>query len=1017
MTSTQITEPTGAVMVVGGGIAGIQASLDLAESGYLVYLVERKGSIGGRMSQLDKTFPTNDCAMCMISPKLIGCASHPYINIITMAELVGLEGAPGNFIAHIKKHPRYVDEDKCVGCGICAQKCPVKVKDEYNEGLMSRKAIRLLYPQAVPLVYEIDRDHCIYFKNGKCKACEKYCKNNAIDFTQTEEDISLDVGSVILAPGFDLFHAQRAQEYGYGRYENVITTMEFERFLSATGPTEGHILRPSDKTVPKKVAWIQCVGSRESIRSGREFCSSICCMVATKEAVIARNHQAELDPTIFYIDLRAQGKGFDAYCERAKHQSKVRYIRSMISRVVENPITNDLVLTHHDPETGEKREEIFSMVVLSVGLSPSSEVGLLAERLQIDLNPFGFVATPKDNPLCTSREGIYVCGGIEGPKDIPETVAQASAAAAQASLPIASARGHEVSLPSLPQEKTLFGLKPRIGVFVCCCGTNIAGVVDVKASAEYALRLPNVVMSEVFLFACSTDSKVRLKELIEEHDLNRVVVASCSPKTHEQLFRDTLREAGLNPYLLEMANIRNQCSWVHAEQSGLATQKSKDLIRMSVKRVALQEPIVGKPVPVVPAGLVVGGGLGGLTAALMLADQGFETHLVEQADRLGGRHINSPPTLEGFNPEQHVRKLIQKVEHHSRITVYAGALVKGFSGHVGSFLTSIKKADGAEISIRHGAGIIATGSEGYRPDEYLYGGNVHVVTQSELSSEIRTKPDLAKSLRSVVMIQCVGSRNEEHPYCSRVCCCQAVANALKLKELNPDMDVIVLYRDIRTFGFKELFYKEARNQGVIFVRYEQETPPEVFEDQGILKIGFIEPSLRRKVIISPDRIVLSAALRPHSMSAQIAGVFKLPRDDQGFLLEAHIKLRPLDFATNGMFLCGDGHSPKFPEETIVQATGAAGRALSVLSKDTMYVGPCSEVDPDLCAACMTCVRTCPYSVPFINEDGISQIDPARCRGCGMCAAECPAQAITVHHYLDEQIEAKMYGLFEKEIAH
>lgn len=1007
------TEPTGAVMVIGGGIAGMQASFDLAESGYLVYLVERKSSIGGRMSQLDKTFPTNDCAMCMISPKLIGCACHPNIRIITMAELIGLEGSAGNFTAVIKKHPRYVDPEKCVGCGICAQKCPVRVDDEYNEGLKIRKAIYLLYPQAVPLVYSIDRDRCIYFKKGKCRACEKFCKNNAIDFNQTEEEISIEVGSVILSSGLDLFKAEKAAEYGYGRYKNVITTMEFERYLSATGPTDGHVLRPSDKTVPEKTAWIQCVGSRESIRSGREFCSSICCMAATKEAVIAKNHHPQLMPTIFYMDLRAQGKGFDAYCVRAKEQSNVRYVRSMISRVAENPVTGDLVLAYQDQDTGEKREETFSMVVLSVGLSPSKEGRLLAERLKIDLNPYGFVKTQKNNPLCTSQEGVYVCGGFEGPKDIPETVAQASAAAARASLPIASSRGHEITAPSIPPERSLFGSEPRIGIFVCCCGTNIAGVVDVQAVAGYARELPGVVLSDVFLFACSTDSKVRMKELILEHGVNRVLVASCSPKTHEELFRDTLREAGLNPYLLEMANIRNQCSWVHTSEPALATQKAKDLIRMSAKRVALQVPIVSKSVPVVPVGLVAGGGLAGLTAAAELADHGFETHLVEQAAGLGGRHLDSSPDLDGFNSKLHVIELIEKVEKHKHITIHKGAVIEEFTGHTGNFLTKIKEGDGTTVSVQHGIGIIATGAEEYTPDEYLYGKNSHVITQSELQRRINNRPDRIKSFGSVVMIQCVGSRTEEHPYCSRVCCTQAVENALRLKDLNPDINITVLYRDIRTFGFKELLYKEARKKGVIFVLYEKETPPEVFEDKGRLKIGFIEPVLGRKVIISPDRVVLSTALRPHNMTSRISDAFKLSRDDQGFLLEAHIKLRPLDFATDGMFLCGDGHSPKFPEETIVQATGAAGRAMSILSKDAMYAGLSSEVDPELCAACMTCVRTCPYHVPFINEDGVSQIDPANCRGCGICAAECPAQAITVHHYMSEQIEAKIHGLFEE----
>lgn len=1012
MKGNKTAEPTGAVLVLGGGIAGIQASLDLAESGYLVYLVERKSAIGGRMSQLDKTFPTNDCAMCMISPKLIGCASHPNINIITMAELISLEGSTGNFTAVIRKHPRYVDEEKCVGCGICAQKCPAKVDDEYNEGLMSRKAISLLYPQAVPLKYTIDRDHCIYFKNGRCRACEKFCKNNAIDFHQTEEEITRRIGSVILASGLDLFRAEEALEFGYGRYENVITTMEFERFLSATGPTEGEILRPSDRVVPGKVAWIQCVGSRESIRNGRGFCSSICCMAATKEAVIAKSHHPELEPSIFYMDLRAQGKGFDAYCERAETQSNVRYIRSMPSRVTENPVTKELSITYIDPDTGGLREETFSMVVLSIGLSPSSEGIALAKRLGISLNEFGFIKTDQGNPLSTSRDGVYVCGGIEGPKDIPETVAQASAAAAQATLPIASVRGHEIKLPSLPPEKSLFGQEPRIGVFVCCCGTNIAGVVDVEAAAEYAQKLPGVVLSDVFLFACSTDSKVRIKERIIEHDINRVVVASCSPKTHEELFRGTLREAGLNPYLLEMANIRNQCSWVHTNRSEMATQKAKDLIRMSVSRVALQKPIVSKPAPVTPAGLVVGGGLAGLTAALTLAEQGFETHLVEQADRLGGRHINSPVTPEGFDPARHVEELIKKVEKHSRITVHRGAVVEKFSGHVGSFRTEIKKNEGAGASIEHGIVIVGTGVEEYRPDEYLYKTNPNVITQGELNVEIDKGADNISNIHLLAMIQCVGSRSKEHPYCSRECCGNAVTNAVRLKKLNPDIDVIILYRDIRTFGFREIAYKEARKLGILFIRYEEKAPPQVSEENGILKIAFMEPSLGRKVVISPDRIVLSTALRSHSGASQIAGIFKLPRDDQGFFLEAHIKLRPLDFATDGMFLCGDGHSPKFPEETIVQANGAAGRALSILSKEAIYaVGPCSEVDSELCAACMTCVRTCPYQIPFINEEGVSQIDPASCKGCGMCAVECPAKAITVQHFMSEQIEAKIHGLF------
>jgi heterodisulfide reductase subunit A-like polyferredoxin len=503
-----------------------------------------------------------------------------------------------------------------------------------------------------------------------------------------------------------------------------------------------------------------------------------------------------------------------------------------------------------------------------------------------------------------------------------------------------------------------------------------------------------------------------MKELIREHDMNRVVVASCSPKTHETLFMDTLRDAGLNPYLFEMANIRNQCSWVHSDHSELATKKSKDLVRMSVKRITKQEPIVSQEVPVLPVAVVVGGGLAGLTAAITIADQGFKTHIIEQGASLGGRHLNSLPTLEGFDPAEFIPGLIKKAEGHPGITVHTGCEIEKIDGHVGGFVSIIKKQDNRTVSLRHGTAIIATGVEPYRPDEYLYGHHAGVVIQEELEQIIRNDKDRVGLLKTVVMIQCVGSRNQDNPYCSRVCCSQAVANATRLKRANPGMEIIVLYRDIRTFGLKEQFYKEARQDGVLFVRYDPDHPPEVFEKDHTLSMRFLEPALTREVVLSPDLVVLSAAMKPHPLSSRIADVYKLPRDDRGYFLEAHVKLRPLDFTTDGMFLCGDGHGPKFPEEVIVQAKGAAGRALSILSKKVIQVGPSSQVDPELCAACMTCVRTCPYSVPYINEQGVSQIDPARCRGCGLCASECPAQAISVHHYLDEQIEAKVQGLFE-----
>ncbi|MEW5736842.1 MAG: FAD-dependent oxidoreductase [Thermodesulfobacteriota bacterium] len=1002
-------DPTGAVLVAGGGIAGIQASLDLAESGYLVYLVESKSSIGGRMSQLDKTFPTNDCAMCMISPKLIGVASHPNIRIMTMTDLVGLTGEPGFFTATVRKRPRYVIEDRCVGCGICAEKCPAKAGDAYNENMAKRKAIGLLYPQAVPLTYSIDRDACIYFKKGTCRACEKFCKNKAIDFEQTEELVELPVGSVILAPGIDTFQAEKAVEYGYGRYPNVITTMEFERFLSATGPTDGEVLRPSDKTAPHKVAWIQCVGSRENIRAGRRFCSSICCMAATKEAVVAKSHHADMEASIFFMDLRAQGKGFDSYCDRAKGESGVRYIRSMISRVTENPVTKDLTLAYQDPATGKMVEETFGLVVLAVGLRPSAHSAALAKAAGIEVNEFGFAKVAPETGLASSRDGVFVCGAFEGPKDIPETVAQASAAAAAATVPIAAVKGYEVKAKAKVAEHTQFGKKPRVGVFVCCCGTNIAGVVDVQKTAEYAKTIPGVVHSEVLLFACSTDSKVRIKEEIIKNNLNRVVIASCSPKTHEDLFRDILREAGVNPFLMEMANIRNHCSWVHAKNPEAATQKAQDLIRMSVGRVKLLAPIEAKSVPVTPVGLVVGGGLAGLTAALTLAKHGYVTHIVERSDKLGGRHLDSAP-IAGFHQAAFVAKLAEEARSHPKIRVHLSSVVEKTAGHVGGFVSTIKKSDGTATTVKHGTGIIATGAVPTMTDLYLSGKHPAVLTQEELARKISKGP-VAGNGQTVAMIQCVGSRDAEHPYCSRVCCTAAVENAIRIKEKSPAANVLVFYRDIRTFGLRELAYEKARQLGVVFINFDPADPPQAEIKDGALTLSFFEPALRRRMSVTPDLLALSTGLSAHPEVHQVSNVFKVPVDKQGFLLEAHVKLRPLDFATDGLFLAGDAHTPKFPEEVIIQAMGAAGRAVSILAKDAILVGPCSEVNSEKCAACLTCVRTCPYHIPAINADGVSTIDPARCQGCGMCAAECPVQAITVHHSRTDQIEEKMSVLF------
>ncbi len=1206
-TTGQFGKTTGAVMVVGGGISGMQSALDLANSGFKVYLVESSPAIGGKMAQLDKTFPTNDCSMCIVSPKLVEVGRHRNIELLTHSEVTSLEGEAGDFTARITQHARYVDVDKCTGCGLCELVCPVtqiswwpeqpaegekkkKLKaknkkiisgpgspqptslakwtfsvdeekcskcgschraclhgavtwqkkeiasidqdkctgcgacfvacpekfqaialsdaaeldknlgtairarsdeitkelgpvksqgthdcircglcammctkvmeigalkmvengieagrdicqvcggcvsvcpvnfldvndltdksprpllDEFNEGLNLRKPINIFYPQAVPRVPVIDETSCVRLNTGACGTCQAVCGVGAIDYQHTEKEKQIEIGSVVFSPGIEVFDPNIRGEFGYGVYKNVVTSIEFERLLSASGPTSGTVSRPGDDKHPRKIAWIQCVGSRDN-SCNRDYCSSVCCMYATKEAYIAREHDSSIEPTIFYIDMRSFGKNFDNYITRAEDH-KVRYVRAMISRIYEDPQSGDLELRYID-DNGDRQSEVFEMVVLSVGIQVPERTRNLAETLDINMDGFGFAVTDGFRPMAASRPGVYVSGAFNGPKDIPETVSEASGAAQAASVGLAVARNTLLSEEVLPREKIEEPGDPlRIGVFVCHCGSNIASVVDVAAVTEYAKTLPNVVFADHPLYTCSQDSVETIKDLIEEHDLNRVVVSACSPSTHEPLFMSTLQQAGINKYFFDMANIRDQCSWVHPLEPEKATDKAKRLMRMAVANVSQAEPLTELEFDVDSTLLIIGGGVAGMTAAVEAAGQGFGVYLVEQEPELGGQVNNLKRSWDGQDFTPFLDDLKARVEANEQIRVLTNSVVVDQGGFVGSFESEIMTPTGGSRKIKHGAILIATGAQEYRPDIYGLNDLDTVLSQTDFEAMIVDDPDRAASCSSIVMVQCAGSRCQEHlNYCSRICCNQAVKNSLRLKEVNPEARIDVLYRDMRCYGLTELDYRRARQAGVNFIRFDPEHAPLIQAGEDTISVTVRDPSIRAEVQLNPDLLVLSTGIVPRD-TEELATMLRVPRNDNGFFIEAHAKLRPVDLASEGIFMAGTAHGPKNVSETIAQAQAAVGRAATILANQKLKLsGVFSTVIPENCAVCLTCVRACPYGVPVINEEHTAYINPALCQGCGICVAECPAKTITLGRFQDENINAKLKSYGEME---
>lgn len=1005
------TDPNKPILVIGGGVGGIKTAMDLSEARKDVLLIDKAASIGGLMTQLDRTFPTNNCDLCTISPRLSSGARQKHIDLMPLTELSSVDGEAGHFKVTLTRAPRFIDLEKCTACGECHKAYPECVR--FIPGLDHRAPTCMRYPQATPQAFSIDMDAC-----KDVDGLVKCCPVGAIFTDDQEKKETREVSAIVLATGADLFDPGKLDHFGHGRYPNVVTGLEYERIMSASGPTLGELVRPSDKAQPKRVAWIQCAGSRGINREDVSYCSSVCCMYALKEAIVTKERfQDDIETTIFYMDMRTFGKDYEGYYQRAKDDYGIRLVRCRPHSIIPSKESDDLLISYATEEESGMVTETFDMVVLSTGFRPSEKTTRLAETLGIELNPHRFARTESFQPVTTNRPGVYVCGVFESPKDIPETMVQASAAACMAAKHSAAKTGE--TLPeedAYPPERDVTGEEPRIGVFVCDCGENIGGAIDVAAVVEDAGKFPNVVHAEMTGHGCGSEALARMQATIQEKNLNRVVVGACSPRTHEALFQDTIRRAGLNKYLVEIANIRDQDAWVHAGAGELATAKAKQLVRMAAAGVAKSGPLKEHLLPMSKDVLVVGGGVSGMNAALEMADQGFKVVLAERNGRLGGLASVVRRTLEGDDVQAYVGQLIEQVNQHEMIEVITNAIVVDHAGMPGKFTTGFQIGPRMYYrQIEHGATVMATGALANRPDQYLLDRHPAVLTQLDLDGFIEDSPAPIESWQTVVMIQCVGSRIPENPNCSRICCQAAMKNALRLLDLNPDLQIFVLYRDMRTYGFSEDAYIEARRRGVIFVRYQTDQLPEVAEAGDQVSVAFTDPVLGRQVEVTADRLVLSTGLKADDETTEdLSAIFHLDRTQDGQFLEEHVKLKPVDMSVPGFFVAGTAHSPRSIRESIAQAQATAARVQAMLAQDTINLGAVvARVEPEKCATCLACVRACPYNVPFINEDRYSEIDPAKCHGCGICAAECPAKAIQLACFEDEPILAKLEGLLER----
>ena len=1011
------------VAVIGGGIVGVHSALELANAGYSVCLVEKQPALGGMVARLENIFPTNDCSSCLLSTRLMECSRHPGIEILTQTEVMDLEGPEGNMRMHLRKHPSFIDPDKCIACNKCSEVCLKSAPDSFNLGLKPRRAAYVLHNLSIPSRYVIDPDNCLRLTRGICGACAKACPTGAIDFNDQEQGMELRVNSVILAPGLQQVDLQNSDTYGYKEIPDVVTSLEYERLLSASGPGQGLLKRPSDGAEPASVAWLQCVGSRTRDAGSNRSCSSICCMYAIKQAMVSGNHvsRRRLDCTIFFNDIRAQGKADEKFYDRAINQG-VRFIGERPHTMSPGENGRGVVTSYFSGNAGLVQKH-YDLLVLSTGFLPEKSSIDLAARLGIKLSRDRFAVTSSFSPFHSNRPGVYLAGSVCAPRDIRQSIIDAGGAASTATQSIPG-KSLQTSTNPFPREKNISGQAIRAGVFICSCGGNISDIIDVQDLAEFAASIPDVVLVDTNLFTCPRITQDKIIRLIQENDLNRVVIAACTPRTHEPLYRDTLQSAGLNQYLLEIANIRNHNSWVHKDNPRQATEKARMQISAAVSRVRMNKPMLPLPKKVIPKAMVVGAGLTGMTAALELAGQGIETFLVEKSDHPGGNAWNLRTTWKGEDVSEHLDQLISRVENNPRIHLLKRAEILSFRGSMGNFISQVHmcRHDGANVleTIRYGTAIFCTGALEHKPAEHLHGRDERVYTQNEFDRLLKSSPDKIKSAGAVAFIQCVGSRDTQHKYCSRVCCTRSIETALHLKRHNPSLNVYVLYRDIRTYGSRELLYEEARRQGVIFIRHSRTSKPEVSARDDCLKIKTTDHILESPLEIHANYLVLAAAIVPDPGNQELARKLKCSRDSHGFALEEHYFLQPADLSCSGVFAAGLCNAPMPMEEAVAQARAAVSRARQILLKDSIHLDPVKAGITENCDACGACVDKCPYEaihlqdIPGTDQDPIQRvcIEKAACQGCGICLNYCSRGGIVLGEYQEEKILAQAQALLE-----